>query len=133
MFVETCLTSEVKYRLNIEVTNQSKKASLKSKQRSFHGNLDGITKTNSLCQASIVDFALLESNHLCGFEPQSRRYLFLKSDINLAFFYTFYYIRKSCNKTQRSGTPQNSKICARNEGNHDRDLFMYIYMYILSR
>ena len=34
-----------------------------------------------------LDNALHETNHFRGFEPQPRRYFFLKSDLNWAFLY----------------------------------------------
>ena len=44
----------------------------------------------------------------------------------MVFFHIFEYIRKPCNKSQRSYNLK-TQICSRNEQNRNRDLFMWLY------
>ena len=70
--------------------------------------------------------AWLESNHFVGSSPTGGDIFFLKSDLNWPYF-TISNILESHIINLK---PQNSKICTRNEGNRDRDLFMYTYIYM---
>ena len=61
-----------------------------------------------------------------GSSPSQGDIFFQKSDLNWPFFTHSNTLESHIIlRGQRSRKPQNSKVCARNEGNRDRDLFMY--------